>query len=386
MSFKNKDVRIDRSSTDSSLEFSIGLDNGIGSGDILIRLNSGDISSASLDGSSIPASNITDASISLQRLTHNGTSFIASTDPTIGDSVMIDNLIVPYPSADYDPSNKIYTDTKQSKDTGAVDGNIAEFLSEQTVDSGIGTADLVLYSDLHLANSIWANPTDSSAVFQDFQVTSNSLIGRAGADIENIEVAVEQVVGRFLGDLTALDQTEVNDGGHSSTRNDVNDLLHWTVGTRYRSWDDISIGTSLTDESILGLDYFSGSGAAPNNGTTFFFPAGSLKEGMNIKLKAYQTVGATDNVTLKVRFNSTNIGSITLTANESHMTEIDLIVTSISDITGGLKALYSDSSDGASDGSSAVLDTVNDATIDLVVDTGATTGTEVKMSEILIAG
>jgi len=107
---------------------------------------------------------------------------------------------------------------------------------------------------------------------------------------------------------------------------------------------------------------------------------------MNIKMKVYQTVGATDDVTLKVRFNSTNIGSITLTAGENHMTEIDLVVTNISDTAGGMKALYSDSFDNADDGSSSVLDTVNDATIDLVVDTGATTGTTVKMSEILIAG
>jgi len=113
---------------------------------------------------------------------------------------------------------------KQSKDTGAVNGNIAEFLSEETIDSGIDTADLVLYSDLHLANSIWSNPTSSSAVFQDFQVTSNSIVGRAGADIENIEVSTEQVVGRFLGNLTALDQTEVNDG-QRSTMVDIQLLL-----------------------------------------------------------------------------------------------------------------------------------------------------------------
>lgn len=209
MSIKNKDVRLNREGSLGYIDFTVGLDNGQGSGDVILRLESGDIAANTLNGSTIPSVITTDAAVTFQKLQHNGTSFVPSSDANLGDGIVLSNIKVLYPTQDYDPASKIYVDnTTIASVPTATDNNLPIFSSGELVDSGIASADLVLYTDLHQPVSIWANATTSTAIFQDFEFATNSLLGRATGDLLNIELSVDQTIGRFGNDLQQIDMLE----------------------------------------------------------------------------------------------------------------------------------------------------------------------------------
>lgn len=190
------------------------------------------------------------------------------------------------------------------------------------------------------------------------------------------EPYAEKVFGTFLNKFQSeLIQTEVNDGGHSTTRNDVNGFLHWTKGYRFRHWEDITISTSGDKifDNLVANAWTSGSGASPNSTTDYFFPSGSLKEGMLIRWEFIVDSLNTSNGIIP-QFNGTNLltgnGIVMDNTGDYHIV-IDMLVKEVSDTTGTIlttaKLLEDAGSRKVEWNEVATLDTVNDAYVDFEV-------------------
>lgn len=307
------------------------------------------------------------------------TTNIDSSNPVTNVDLNNGELVLTLADGSTVSDNYSLRDYFQLKDSDAVANNVAIFdASGNTIDSGFDISDIITTGTTAPANTLYGNPVNSVSTRTD------------------IDVETESVIGRFLGNIDNLKVKDINDPAHSTTRNEVNDLLHWTVGTRFRHWADITVPTNtvsyLLFDNLVSNKWFSGSGASPNDTTDYFFPAGSLKEGMNVKIRMH--VEATNSTnTVKLEFNGTGITpTISIGDNlgaQDYFVEIDMIVTSVDDTTGSILTSvktvndFNDNEVVHQDTSS--LDTLNDAYIDLDVFTD-TDSVTFKYIEIIIAG
>lgn len=307
------------------------------------------------------------------------TTNINSSNPVTDINLNSGELVLTLADGSTVSDNFALKDYFQIKDTDAIVNNVAIFdASGNTIDSGFNIYEIIKTGDTAPANTIFSNPTSGIDNRTDFAVQTQS------------------VVGRFLGNIDNLDVVDINDTAHSTTRNEVNDLLHWTMGTRFRHWGDITVPSStisyLLFDNLVNNKWFSGSGASPNDTTDYFFPAGSLKEGMNVKIRMHVEATISTN-TVKLEFNGTSI-TPTIAIGDSlgaqdYFVEIDMIVTSVDDTTGSIltsvKTVNDFNDNEVVHQDTSNLDTVNDAYIDLDVFTD-TDSVTFKYIEIIIAG
>lgn len=186
----------------------------------------------------------------------------------------------------------------------------------------------------------------------------------------------ESVLGAFLSsEIKELDQIEVNDGGHSTTRNDVNGLRHYTRGSMFRHTEQITISTTGQKifDNLVTNGWYSGSGASPNSSTDYFLPAGSLKKHMLLRWTFFVESLNTSNGIIP-QYNGTNLltgNGVVMSAAGQYRIIIDMVIKEIHDSTGTILTTYTLIEDGSSQevnwNEVATLDTVNDAYVDFEV-------------------